>query len=71
MTRPDSTTALMTVDGVDGAARFPIRVASLSNTTLVLIAGLLIGCGVGYYVVGGKRGWPPFSVQKASPLLKG
>ena len=68
---PGQYTALMTVDGVDGAARFPIRVASLSNTTLVLIAGLLIGCGVGYYVVGGKRGWPPFSVQKASPLLKG
>ena len=68
---PGQYTALMTVDGVDGAARFPIRVASLSNTMLVLIAGLLIGCGLGYYVVGGKRGWPPFSVQKASPLLKG
>ena len=68
---PGQYTALMTVDGVDGAARFPIRVASLSNTMLVLIAGLLIGCGVGYYVVGGKRGWPPFSVKKVSTSLKG
>ncbi|MCY4388005.1 MAG: hypothetical protein OXC18_12985 [Desulfurellaceae bacterium] len=68
---PGQYTALMTVDGVDGAVRFPIRVASLSNTMLVLIAGLLIGCGVGYYVVGGKLGWPPFPVKKVSSLLKG
>lgn len=68
---PGQYTALMTVDGVDGAVRFPIRVASLSNTMLVLIAGLLVGCGVGYYVVGGKLGWPPFPVKKVSPLLRG
>ena len=66
---PGQYTALMTLDGVDGSVRFPIRVASLSNTMLVLIAGLLIGCGVGYYVVGGKLGWPPFSAKKV-PALK-
>ena len=68
---PGQYMALMTVDGVDGAVRFPIRVASLSNIMLVLIAGLLIGCGVGYYVVGGKLGWPPFATKDVSPLLKG
>ncbi len=58
---PGQYTALMTLDGIDGSVRFPIRVASLSNTMLVLIAGLLIGCGIGYYVVGGKLGWLLFS----------
>ena len=68
---PGQYTALMTVDGVEESVRFPIRVASLSNTMLVLIAGLLIGCGVGYYLVGGQRGWPPFSVKRVSTPLKG
>ena len=65
---PGQYTALMTFDGVDGSVRFPIRVASFSNTMLVLIAGLIIGCGAGYYVVGGKLGWPPFSVKKVPSL---
>lgn len=65
---PGQYTALMTLDGVDGPVRFPIQVASFSNIMLVLIAGLFIGCGVGYYVVAGKLGWPPFSTQKVSPL---
>lgn len=54
---PGTYAALMTVDGVDGAVRFPIRVAAFSNLLLFLIAGILAGCGVGYAVVYGKRAW--------------
>ncbi len=68
---PGQYTALMTVDGIDEVVRFPIRVASFSNTVLVLVAGLCIGGGVGYYIIGGQLGWPPFATKKASPLLKG
>ena len=66
---PGQYTALMTVDGIDGSAQFPIRVASLSYTMIVLIAGILLGCGVSYVVVGGKLGWPPFS-KTNEPALR-
>mgnify|MGYP001337122257 CR=1 FL=1 len=53
---PGQYTAIMTLDDVAGSIEFPIRVAVLSTTMLLLIGGILVGSGVGYYVVSRKQG---------------
>ena len=35
---------------------------------MVLIGGMVIGSGVGYYVVSRKQGWPPFKTKNESLL---
>lgn len=45
--------ALMTVAGVEGAVRFPIRVAAFPNVLMSIAAGVLAGCGIGYVAIRG------------------
>jgi len=70
---PGQYTAIMTLNDVAGSVEFPIRVAVLSTAMMVLIGGIVVGSGVGYYVVSRKQGWPPFKAKNESSLrlLKG
>ena len=60
--------AILTIDDVDDSIEFPIRVAVLSTTMMVLIGGIVVGSGVGYYAVSRKQGWPPFKAKNESSL---
>ena len=50
---PGRYSALMTVSGVDGAVRFPIRVAAFPYVLVSIATGILAGCGIGYVAVRG------------------
>ncbi len=65
---PGRYTAILTIDDVDDSIEFPIRVAVLSTTMMVLIGGIVVGSGVGYYAVSRKQGWPPFKAKNESSL---
>ena len=65
--------ALMTVAGVEGAVRFPIRVAAFSNVLMSIAVGVLAGCGIGYVAVRGglAKRWIRSRRVRVQPRLEG